>query len=134
MRVQRSGQMSRVIRFLCYSLILTAFALSGCAMGYYQRGIACWYGKEYHGKPTANGEVYNMYSMTAAHRTLPFGTIVRVRDVKTGRTVDVRINNRGPFVRGRIIDLSYAAAVKMDMIEKGLIPVEITILKSPPKK
>ena len=75
-----------------------------------------------------------MYSMTAAHRTLPFGTIVRVRDVKTGRTVDVRINNRGPFVRGRIIDLSYAAAVKMDMIEKGLIPVEITILKSPPKK
>ena len=126
--------MSVVIRYFCYSLIVAAFILSGCATGYYQRGTASWYGKEYHDKPTASGEIYNMNSMTAAHRTLPFGTIVRVRDVKTGRTVDVRINNRGPFIHGRIIDLSYAAAVKLDMVEKGLTLVEITILKSPSQK
>ncbi len=119
-------------RYILFSVFISCTILVGCAHSdYHQRGIACWYGKDFHGKPTASGEVYNMYSMTAAHRTLPFGAIVRVRDLDSGREVVVRINNRGPFIRGRIIDLSYAAAKKLGIIEKGLTPAEIEVLKMP---
>jgi rare lipoprotein A len=92
------------------------------------QGIASWYGKAYQGRPTASGEIYNMYAMTAAHRTLPFGTEVRVHDLDNGRSVDVRINDRGPFVRGRIIDLSYAAAEAMGMVGPGTARVHLEIL------
>jgi rare lipoprotein A len=89
-------------------------------------GIASWYGHPYHGRRSASGEIYNMYDMTAAHRTLPFGTQVRVHDLENGRDVTVRINDRGPFVEGRIIDLSYAAAQAMGM--NGIARVQLEIL------
>lgn len=89
-------------------------------------GIASWYGHPYHGRHSASGEIYNMYDMTAAHRTLPFGTQVRVHDLENGRDVEVRINDRGPFVEGRIIDLSYAAAQAMGM--NGIARVRLEIL------
>jgi rare lipoprotein A len=91
-----------------------------------EEGIASWYGHPYHGRRAASGEIYNMYDMTAAHRTLPFGTQVRVHDLENGRDVDVRINDRGPFVEGRIIDLSYAAAQAMGM--SGIAQVRLEIL------
>ncbi len=93
-----------------------------------QKGIASWYGKENHKKLTASGEPYNMYAYTAAHKTLPFGTIVKVTNLKNGKSVIVRINDRGPFVKGRIIDLSYASAKKIGLIEKGTAPVSIEVL------
>ena len=91
-----------------------------------EEGIASWYGHPYHGRQAASGEIYNMYDMTAAHRTLPFGTQVRVHDLENGRDVQVRINDRGPFVEGRIIDLSYAAAQAMGM--NGIAQVRLEIL------
>ncbi len=90
-----------------------------------EEGIASWYGHPYHGRPTASGEIYNMYDMTAAHRTLPFGTQVRVHDLENGRDTEVRINDRGPFVEGRIIDLSYAAAQAMGMPGTARVRLEI---------
>ena len=82
-----------------------------------EEGMASWYGKKFHGKKTASGERFNMYELTAAHRTLPFGTKVKVTNLENNKSVVVRINDRGPHVKGRIIDLSYAAAKKIDMIE-----------------
>ena len=92
---------------------------------YTEQGIASWYGKEFHQKPTATGEVYDMYAMTAAHKTLPLGTWVVVTDLGTQRSVRVRINDRGPFVKDRIIDLSYGAAEELGMLEKGTTQVEV---------
>ena len=97
--------------------------------GYREQGIASWYGKDFHGRPTASGEIYNMYRLTAAHRLLPLGTIARVTNLRNGKSVVVKINDRGPFVDGRIIDLSYKAALRLGMVEEGLAPVEIRILK-----
>jgi len=88
-------------------------------------GIASWYGHPYHGRRTANGEIYNMYDMTAAHRTLPFDTQVRVHNLENARSVLVRINDRGPFVEGRIIDLSFASAQAMGMPSTALVRLEI---------
>lgn len=101
-----------------------------------QTGLASWYGSDFHGKTTSNQEVYNMYDLTAAHRSLPFGTWVMVTNLKNGKSVTVRINDRGPFVRGRIIDLSYAAAAVIDAVEPGIIPVKLEILEdiSPSKR
>ena len=101
------------------------------AKGFRQRGIASWYGKDFHGKKTSNGEIYNMYAMTAAHKTLPLGTHVRVHNLENGKKTDVRINDRGPFVRGRIIDLSYSAAQKVGLVGPGTARVEIYALGSP---
>jgi len=98
------------------------------ARGFRQRGIASWYGKDFHGKKTANGEVYNMYAMTAAHKTLPLGTHVRVRHLENNREIEVRINDRGPFVRGRVIDLSYTGAKKLAIVGPGTAPVEVIAL------
>ncbi len=99
-----------------------------------QTGLASWYGPNFHGKTTSSREVYNMYDMTAAHRTLPFGTYVMVTNLNNGRSVKVKINDRGPFVKDRIIDLSYAAAQVLDAVGPGVIPVKIEILadESPP--
>ncbi len=91
-------------------------------------GMASWYGPSFHGKPTANGELYDMWALTAAHRTLPFNTWVQVQKVTTGKTVTVRINDRGPFIKGRIIDLSYAGARELEMIGEGTAEVILTIV------
>lgn len=98
---------------------------------YVEEGIASWYGVPFHGRRTASGEIYDMEKRTAAHRTLPFDTIVRVTNLKNGRQADVRINDRGPFVEGRIIDLSLAAARALDMVADGIVPVRIEILEGP---
>lgn len=90
-----------------------------------QRGMASWYGRKFHGKRTASGEIYDMYAMTAAHPTLPIPSYVRVRHVASGREVIVRVNDRGPFHAGRIIDLSYAAALKLGFVRRGSALVEI---------
>ena len=99
--------------------------------GFSQRGVASWYGKKFHGRLTSNGETYNMYAMTAAHKTLPLGVEVKVVNQRNGKSTVVRINDRGPFVAGRIIDLSYSAAKELDVIEQGTTPVEIVALGYP---
>ena len=96
-----------------------------------ETGLASWYGHPYHGRPAANGEVYDMEAFTAAHRTLPFGTWVRVVNLTNNKTVDVRITDRGPFVDRRIIDLSHAAAKAIDLIGPGVAPVRLDILSIP---
>lgn len=96
--------------------------------GYVERGVASWYGRKFHGKPTSSQERYDMYAMTAAHRSLPLPSYARVRNLANGRSVIVRINDRGPFVENRLIDLSYAAAVKLDMIKTGTSLVEVTAI------
>lgn len=90
-----------------------------------EEGIASWYGHPFDGRRTSSGEIYNMHAMTAAHRTLPFGTLVRVHDLENGKSVEVRINDRGPFVEGRIIDLSHAAAMAMGMSGTALVRLQI---------
>ena len=97
-------------------------------VGEVYKGNASWYGPDFHGKLTSNGERYNMYDMTAAHKTLPMNTVVKVRNLKNGRTAVVRINDRGPFIATRIIDLSNSAARKIDMIGAGTAPVSIEVL------
>jgi rare lipoprotein A len=88
-------------------------------------GIASYYGKEFHGRKTANGETFDMNAMTAAHRTLPFGTMVRVTNLANDQSVTVRINDRGPFIKGRIIDLSYGAAKSIDLLSIGQVKLEV---------
>jgi rare lipoprotein A len=99
--------------------------------GFRQHGIASWYGKDFHGKKTSNGEIYDMYAMTAAHKTLPLGTYVQVHNLENNRKLEVRINDRGPFVRGRIIDLSYTAAKELGLVGPGTAKVEIVALGTP---
>ena len=93
-------------------------------------GTASWYGPGFHGRQTANGERYNMYELTAAHRSLPFGTKVRVTNRQNGKSVVVRINDRGPYVGGRVIDLSRGAAQVVSMTEAGIAPVKLEVLPS----
>lgn len=100
-------------------------------VGQTQRGTASWYGHPYHGRQAADGEIYDMETMVAAHRTLPFQTWVRVRNISNDRTVDVRIIDRGPFVDGRIIDLSHAAAQQIALIGPGVAQVELTVIAAP---
>ncbi len=99
--------------------------------GFRERGTASWYGRDFHGRRTSNGEVYDMYAVSAAHKTLPMGSRVVVTHLHTGRQVTVRINDRGPFVGDRIIDLSYGAARELGMVETGLAEVEIAVVSSP---
>lgn len=96
--------------------------------GFRQRGLASWYGKKFHGRKTSNGETYDMYEISAAHKTLPFDTYVRVHNLSNGKKLEVRINDRGPFVRGRIIDLSYKAARELGIVGPGTATVEIVAL------
>lgn len=93
--------------------------------GYRERGVASWYGRDFHGGNTSNGEKYDMYAMTAAHKTLPLPAYVQVTNLKNGRSVTVRVNDRGPFIDNRLIDLSYAAASRLDMIREGTALVEV---------
>jgi rare lipoprotein A len=133
-----------------FALLLAAVVLSGCAHkkkhvravppsapmasvqpGYREVGRASWYGHPYHGRPAADGEIYDMETMVAAHRTLPFNTWVRVYDLDNNKTVEVRIIDRGPFVDGRIIDLSHAAARAIDMVGPGTANVRMEVIAVP---
>jgi 3D (Asp-Asp-Asp) domain-containing protein len=97
--------------------------------GYIERGIASWYGGDFHGRPTARGEIYDQFKLTAAHRLLPLGSVVRVTNAENGRAVEVLINDRGPFIKGRIIDLSYAAAERLGGVDPGTLPVVVEVLR-----
>lgn len=99
-------------------------------VGMKERGIASWYGQDFNGWLTASGETYDMEALTGAHRTLPLGTVVRVTNVKNGKQVQVRINDRGPYVNGRIIDLSHAAAEELGMMEDGISAVSLEVIGS----
>jgi len=94
-----------------------------------QEGVASWYGKDFHGRPTASGETYDMNGLSAAHRTLPLGTRARVKNLENGREVELKINDRGPFVRGRILDCSYGAAKALGFAGQGLARVRIEVLE-----
>jgi rare lipoprotein A len=96
-----------------------------------ETGMASWYGAPYHNRTGSNGKVYNMHAMTAAHRTLPLGTIVRVTNLKTGHSALLRITDRGPFVEGRILDLSYAAAKRLDVWQPGVANVKVEVMQTP---
>ena len=98
---------------------------------YVEQGIASWYGNPFNGRRASNGEIYDMNQPVAAHRTLPFGSIVRVTNLKNGLTTDVRIIDRGPFVNGRIIDLSFAAARMINMVGDGIAPVRLDLISAP---
>lgn len=114
--------------------VVGAIVLWQVAGPYYEVGIASWYGPGFQGNRTSNGEVYDMYGISAAHKTLPFGTIVKVVDLDTGRSVVVRINDRGPFIEGRIIDLSKGAAEKLGIVDKGIAHVGLRIVRWPTDK
>jgi rare lipoprotein A len=111
-----------------YEVFGQRYYVLNSSAGYRERGIASWYGKKFHGNPTSSGEIYNMYAMTAAHKTLPLPTDVRVTNLSNGRTIIVKVNDRGPFVDNRIIDLSYSAAQDLDMISAGTAFVEVETL------
>ena len=114
--------------FLAVALFLL-LALEGCFLfGSELRGIASYYGPGFHGRKTANGEIFDQYAMTAAHKTLPFNTRVVVRNLENDKMVVVRINDRGPFIWGRVIDLSYGAAQELDMVQSGIVDVQIVPL------
>ncbi|MBA4503445.1 septal ring lytic transglycosylase RlpA family protein [Marinobacterium marinum] len=108
-----------------YTVLGKRYSVMPSAEGYQQRGVASWYGKKFHGHTTSNGEVYDMYQMSAAHKALPLPSYVRVTNLDNGRQVVVRVNDRGPFHDERIIDLSYAAAYRLDMLGKGTARVEV---------
>ena len=125
---------------LCVGSLLLAVACGGLqhasispdtipSKGDTEVGIASWYGKKFHGRLTANGERFDMRKVSAAHKTLPFGTVVRVTDLGTHRSIKVRINDRGPFVEGRIIDLSRAAAKKLGMKKQGVAKVRLEVMR-----
>lgn len=109
----------------CASLSKGEIALD---LGIKDRGVASWYGKEFHGRTAANGEIFDMNAMTAAHRKLPLGTIVRVVNLVTGKQVHVRINDRGPYIPGRMLDVSHAAAVELGMVEAGISIVHLEVI------
>ena len=101
---------------------------TGLDVGIKDRGIASWYGEQFHGKQAANGEIFDMRALTAAHRTLPLGSIVRVVNLTNGKHVRVRINDRGPYVNGRILDLSQAAADRLGMMQRGLSVIQLEVI------
>lgn len=111
-----------------YEVFGKQYTVLGSSAGYQERGVASWYGTKFHGNRTSNGETYDMYQMTAAHKTLPLPTFVRVRNLHNNKTIIVRVNDRGPFVHNRVIDLSYVAALKLDMIRSGTSLVEVTAI------
>lgn len=111
-----------------YEVFGKRYYILATAEGYKERGVASWYGPDFHARPTSSGEPYDMYGMTAAHKTLPIPAYARVTNLSNGRSVVVRINDRGPFVANRIIDLSYTAAQKLDMTRAGTAFVEVEVL------
>lgn len=128
--IPRPEPLSRYGNGPVYEVLGKRYTVMPSAEGYVERGVASWYGTKFHGRLTSNREPYDMYAMTAAHKTLPLPTYVRVRNLKNGQSVVVRVNDRGPFVHNRIIDLSYAAALKLDMVDDGTSLVEVTAISS----
>ena len=112
-----------------YSVRGQTYKVMRSSGGYKARGIASWYGNNFHQRRTSSGDRYNMYAMTAAHKTLPLHTYVRVKNLKNGRVVVVKINDRGPFHSNRVIDLSYAAAAKLGIFPSGTAPVELEAVR-----
>ena len=123
-----SGGKSKYGNPKSYIVMGRRYYVMDSAKGFVQRGVASWYGPDFHGKRTSSGETYNMHAMTAAHKTLPLPTMVRVRNLANGKTVTLKVNDRGPFVHDRIIDLSYAAAQKLDVVGPGTAEVEVVAL------
>lgn len=126
---------SRSVRVLalvvCSSLGACSWIPKGISdmdVGIKDQGVASWYGEQFHGRQAANGEIFDMSALTAAHRTLPLGSIIRVVNLQNGKHVRVRINDRGPYVTGRILDLSYAAAARLGMIEGGISPIQLEVI------
>lgn len=128
------------VRTALIVLMIAGLLAAGCSSspkvrtvspGYTEKGLASWYGGKFHGRATASGEIYDMYEMTAAHKTLPLGTVVEVRNLDNGRKIKVKVNDRGPFVKGRIIDLSFAAAKKIEMVGPGTAHVKVVVLTTP---
>lgn len=124
---------------LAHALILALLAMlvSGCSMHRYdkprvgttQRGVASWYGEPFHGRKTASGEVYDMHGLSAAHKELPLGTVVWVKNLDNGRELELRVNDRGPFVKGRVLDVSYAAAKHLGMVGPGTAKIELRVVR-----
>ena len=133
--VPRKEPRSRYGNPATYDVFGVRYKVMQTSYGYKERGVASWYGKKFHGRMTSSQEPYNMYAMTAAHKTLPLPTYVRVRNLKNNKSIVVRVNDRGPFVDNRVIDLSYSAAIKLDMVGSGTSLVEVTALSydEPPK-
>jgi len=131
--------MKRLRSFIAYAVLaLAVLALAGCASAqvssqktkpYQQIGLASFYAHKFHGRATASGEIYDMYQFTAAHPSLPFGTLVRVTNLKNKRNVVLKVNDRGPVTKKRIIDVSYKAAQELDFVREGLVKVRLEIVK-----
>ena len=132
--VPRPEPKSRYGNSPVYEVFGKRYTVMESSSGYRERGVASWYGKKFHGNLTANREPYDMYAMTAAHKSLPLPTYVRVRNLSNNKSVIVRVNDRGPFIHNRIIDLSYSAALKLDMVRSGtsLVEVEAINFDDPP--
>lgn len=118
-----------MMQLKCVLAILLATSMVACGKKITESGRASYYADKFQGRKTANGETFRQSGKTAAHKTLPFGTKVTVKNLNNGKTVKVRINDRGPFVAGRIVDLSKKAAKKIDMVNAGVVPVEIRYKK-----
>lgn len=134
-----TSQMSETVRLLLWAMVLSTGTVTGACSwipkgepsfdtGIKDRGVASWYGAQFHGRQAANGEPFNMHSLTAAHRTIPLGSMVRVVNLENGKVVHVRISDRGPYVAGRILDLSRAAAARLGMVEGGLSNVQVEVV------
>ena len=129
---------SHIRQAFLWTVTLTGMLFGACSwvpkgdaqfdVGIKDRGVASWYGEQFHGKQAANGEIFNMEALTAAHRTMPLGSVVRVVNLSNGRHIHVRITDRGPYVKGRILDLSHAAAVQLGMEHGGLTYVQVEIV------
>lgn len=134
--VPRKEPRSRYGNGPVYEVFGETYRVMDSSYGYKARGVASWYGKKFHGRKTSNQEVYDMYAMTAAHKTLPLPTYVRVRNLRNNRSIIVRVNDRGPFVDNRLIDLSYSAALRLDMVRDGTSLVEVTAISfdEPPRE
>lgn len=124
----RNARKTLAATVVALPLALSPFLVPTAFAGKESSAVASFYGKRFHGRPTANGEHFNMNAMTAAHRSLPFGTRVKVTYPQTGRSVTVRINDRGPYIRGRTFDLSRGAAAALGMIDAGVAKVKVEIL------
>ncbi|MFK7955434.1 MAG: septal ring lytic transglycosylase RlpA family protein [Lysobacterales bacterium] len=124
----RAEPLSAVGNHSPYRVMGATYRVLASANGYNEQGIASWYGPNFHGKPTSNQEIFDMYAFTAAHRTLPLPSYVRVTRLDTRDSVVVRVNDRGPFKKGRIIDLSFAAAERLNMINAGTARVEVSVI------
>ena len=126
-----SGSGSRSGASSSYVALGVRYHVLDSAEGYVERGLASWYGPKFHGRKTSSGEVFDMHQVTAAHKTLPLSTWVKVTHLETGHSITVRVNDRGPFKEGRIIDLSRQAALALGIVDEGLAPVEVRAIRGP---